>query len=55
MECDPRGLGARPDRCASAAVRRYPTWVIGSQRLEGVMTLGELATASAFPGLPAAE
>jgi hypothetical protein len=45
VECDPKGLGARPDRCERAAVRRYPTWTTGPQRFEGVLTLGELASA----------
>jgi len=30
-------------------VRRYPTWVIGDQRFEGVMALDDLARASKFP------
>ncbi|MBI4246498.1 MAG: hypothetical protein HY728_10210 [Candidatus Rokubacteria bacterium] len=45
-------MGARPDRCAEAGVRRYPTWVVGGRRLEGVLTLDELAAASGFPGRP---
>ncbi len=48
MECDPSGLGAKPDVCNAVGVRRYPTWVIAGNRYEGVMTLGELAKASAF-------
>jgi len=48
VECDPRGAGARPDLCSIAGVRSYPTWVIGNQRREGVLTLEELATLSGF-------
>jgi uncharacterized membrane protein len=50
VECDPRGIGARPDVCASLSVRSYPTWVIGGQRREGVLTLEELAQMSGFTG-----
>jgi hypothetical protein len=50
VECDPRGIGARPDVCARLAIRSYPTWVIGAERREGVMTLEELAQLSRFSG-----
>jgi hypothetical protein len=29
-------------------VRRYPTWLVGGRRYEGVLTLDELARASSF-------
>lgn len=48
VECDPRGVDPRPERCSQAGVRAYPTWTIGTTRFEGVMTLDELARASAF-------
>ena len=48
VECDPKGVGARPDRCERAAVKRYPTWIIAGQRYEGVQSLSELAAASNF-------
>jgi len=48
VECDARGVGARPDRCAQAGVRRYPTWIVDGQRLEGVLTVEQLAAASKF-------
>ncbi len=48
VECDPRGTGARPDLCGLAGVRSYPTWIIGSQRHEGTLTLEELARMSGF-------
>jgi hypothetical protein len=35
-------------RCSAAGVRRYPTWVIGGSRHEGVMSLDDLAKASGF-------
>jgi uncharacterized membrane protein len=53
VECDPRGLRPRPDLCERAGVRRYPTWIIGGQRYEGVLSLEELARASAFSGAAA--
>ena len=50
VECDPRGAGARPETCARADVRRYPTWIIGGRRIEGVLGLGELADLSGYAG-----
>jgi hypothetical protein len=31
-------------------VRRYPTWIIGGERYEEVLTLDRLAELSRFPG-----
>jgi uncharacterized membrane protein len=50
VECDPRGVGARPDLCSLVGVRAYPTWVVGGQRREGVLSLEELARLSGFSG-----
>ena len=55
MECDARGIGARPELCQAIGVRAYPTWVIGNQRHEGVLTLEELARMSGFSGADAAK
>jgi hypothetical protein len=33
-------------------VRVYPTWVIGQERREGVLSLDELSRLSQFPGVP---
>ena len=40
VECDRDDEGRR--RCQRAAVRVYPTWVIGEERREGVLSLAEL-------------
>ena len=48
MECDSRGIDARPDRCQSADVKAYPTWVVEGARREGVLSLDELAELSRF-------
>jgi len=48
VECDVGGLDARPDLCARAGVRRYPTWVIDGKKYEGLLTLPQLAEASRF-------
>jgi hypothetical protein len=40
VECDRDDAGRK--RCQKAAVRAYPTWVIGKERREGVLTLDEL-------------
>lgn len=54
MECDPKGAGARPDLCRNAGVRAYPTWIVGSERREGILTLDELAKLSGYtPAAPA--
>lgn len=53
VECDPGTVGARPELCKQAGVRVYPTWVIGSERREGVLSLDELARLSQFAGVPA--
>lgn len=52
MECDPRGLNANPAACHALGVRRYPTWIVGGQRHEGVMSLDELARLSRFAERP---
>lgn len=54
VECDPSGTGARPDLCARADVRVFPTWVIGAARREGTMTLDTLAELSGFKPAPPA-
>ncbi len=48
VECDPKGISARPDLCQKAGVRAYPTWTVGSERVEGVLSLGELGRLSRF-------
>jgi hypothetical protein len=51
VECDKEEAGRQ--KCQAAAVRAYPTWVMGSQRLEGVQSLEELKSWSGFPGASA--
>jgi hypothetical protein len=48
VECDARKPGARPDLCDRVGVQKYPTWVIGGRKHEGVMTLTELARLTGF-------
>jgi len=48
VECDSRGVAARPDLCAQHQVRRYPTWTVRGTREEGVLTLERLAELSGF-------
>ena len=54
MECDPKGENPQTERCKAADIRAFPTWAIGSQRLEGNRSLEELASASGFRPPPAA-
>jgi uncharacterized membrane protein len=49
IECDPRSPQGRPDVCAAAGIRAYPTWEIGGRRYEGVLSLEDLATLSGYP------
>ncbi len=48
MECDPKGVDARPDLCRKMEVKAYPTWVVTSERREGVLSLDQLAELSRF-------
>jgi hypothetical protein len=48
VECDPKGAGARPELCRQAGVKAYPTWVLGGERREGVLSLDQLAELSRF-------
>jgi hypothetical protein len=50
VECDPKGVNARPDLCQRVAVKAYPTWVIGTERFEGVASLDRLAEVSRYSG-----
>jgi hypothetical protein len=55
VECDPAGPAARPDLCAQADVRVYPTWTIRGNRHEGTTSLDTLARLSGFTPPPGAE
>lgn len=48
VECEK--TDAQRERCSKAGVAAYPTWVMGSQRLEGVQTLEDLGRWSGFGG-----
>lgn len=50
VECDKTDEGR--ERCQAAEVRVYPTWVLGSSRLEGVQSLEELKAWSRYPSQP---
>jgi hypothetical protein len=48
VECDPKGARAQRERCRAAGVKVFPTWVLGAEPREGVLTLDELARLSGF-------
>ncbi|MGE3268638.1 MAG: vitamin K epoxide reductase family protein [Chloroflexota bacterium] len=48
VECDPRGANAQPAACQAAGVRAFPTWVINGQKLEGEVSVSDLARLSNF-------
>jgi hypothetical protein len=48
VECDSRASDARPDLCSQKNVRRYPTWIMGDFRHEGVLSLERLAEVTDF-------
>jgi uncharacterized membrane protein len=48
-ECTPRGRGGpMAFACQEASVNSFPTWEVGGQRIEGVLTPEELARLSGF-------
>jgi uncharacterized membrane protein/glutaredoxin len=52
VECDPKGVNARPDLCEKAGVKSFPTWVMGDKRREGVQSPQALAEFSNFQEPP---
>jgi uncharacterized membrane protein/glutaredoxin len=48
VECAKDGVNARPDLCEKAGVKSFPTWVMGTERREGVQSLDALSTFSKF-------
>ena len=49
VECSPGGQGApQASACAAAGIRQYPTWIIGGQRFQEVLTLSRLAELTSF-------
>jgi hypothetical protein len=46
VECDKTDQGR--ERCRTAGIKAYPTWVLGNKRVEGVQTLEELKRWSGF-------
>jgi hypothetical protein len=50
VECDAKGVNARPDLCEKVGVKAFPTWIIGVERREGIQSLADLANVSKFRG-----
>ncbi|WP_216921942.1 hypothetical protein [Synechococcus sp. CCAP 1479/9] len=50
VECDKTSEGR--ERCQAAGIKAYPTWVLGTSRVEGVQTLEELKRWSGFTKAP---
>jgi hypothetical protein len=48
VECDKSEAGR--ERCKAAGIRAFPTWVMGTSRVEGVQTIEELKAWSGFVG-----
>jgi uncharacterized membrane protein/glutaredoxin len=48
VECAKDGVNGRPDLCEKAGVKAFPTWVMGTERREGVQSLSALAAFSKF-------
>lgn len=51
IECHPEGKNARPDRCAAAKIKGFPTWEINGKFYQGEKKLPELATLAGYKGL----
>jgi len=53
VECSTGGPGSpQTEACRAAAIKSYPTWIIAGTRREEVLTLRQLADASAFHAAP---
>ncbi|MBW4493124.1 MAG: hypothetical protein KME26_08570 [Oscillatoria princeps RMCB-10] len=50
VECDPSGKNARPQLCAEAKIKGYPTWEIKGQLYPGVFSLQKLGELSGYQG-----
>ena len=50
VECDKTKEGR--ERCQEADIKAYPTWVLGTKRVEGVQTIEELKSWSGFSQAP---
>ena len=49
VECSTGGQGSRQaSACQAAGIRQYPTWIIGGQRFQEVLTLTRLAELTGF-------
>ena len=48
VECAADTVNGRPDLCEKAGVKVFPTWVIGTERREGVQSLSALSALSKF-------
>jgi uncharacterized membrane protein/glutaredoxin len=48
VECAADGVNGRPDLCEKAGVKSFPTWVMGTERREGVQSLSALSAFSKF-------
>jgi len=51
VECDKTKEGR--ERCQEAGIKAYPTWVLGTKRVDGVQTIEELKRWSSFSQAPA--
>lgn len=52
VECDAKGVGADPKRCADAGVDAFPTWEVNGQRSSGAKGLRGLAQLAGVPLAP---
>lgn len=50
VECSRSGPDPNPSLCAAKSVKSYPTWEIGGEFHEGVMTLEQLGRISGYSG-----
>lgn len=50
VECDKDDQGRKI--CTEAKVRAFPTWILGKERREGMLTLEQLSAWSGFQGSP---
>ncbi len=50
VECIEGGINPQPDRCTTAGVKSFPTWVVKGKTVTGTRPLQELAQLSGYKG-----
>lgn len=52
VECDPRSAVGQSSVCVAREIRAFPTWEIAGQKIEGILSLEQLARLTGYPPPP---